>query len=168
MMELSVIRDLVAIFGVIAGFSYYVLTVRNARKNQRLQLETRQGQLFMQMFNRMWSPEFEERVAIINSSRDASDEEWLERYNSDYEFQRAFTAYAYAWEAIGTLLKKGLYDIELVALYFATTTISEWERYSDIIHNMQLRNKRAYDMWEYTYDTLMKYLEEHPELAPGP
>jgi len=27
-----VIRDLVAIFGVIAGFSYYVLTVRNANK----------------------------------------------------------------------------------------------------------------------------------------
>jgi hypothetical protein len=32
MIELSVIRDLVAIFGVITGFSYYVLTVRNAQK----------------------------------------------------------------------------------------------------------------------------------------
>ncbi len=32
MIELSVARDLVAIFGVIGGFSYYVMTVRNARK----------------------------------------------------------------------------------------------------------------------------------------
>ena len=46
----SMIRDLVAIFGVIAGFTYYVLTVKNTRKNQQLQLETRQAQLFMQIF----------------------------------------------------------------------------------------------------------------------
>jgi hypothetical protein len=39
MIELSVVRDLVAIFGVIAGFSYYVLTVRNAQRNQQHQLE---------------------------------------------------------------------------------------------------------------------------------
>ena len=32
MIELSTIRDIVTIFGVIAGFSYYVLTVRNAQK----------------------------------------------------------------------------------------------------------------------------------------
>jgi len=38
MIELSVIRDLVAIFGVIAGFSYYVLTVRNTRKAHELQV----------------------------------------------------------------------------------------------------------------------------------
>lgn len=36
LMEISVIRDIVAIFGVIAGFSYYVLTVRATRKNQEL------------------------------------------------------------------------------------------------------------------------------------
>jgi len=29
MIELSVVRDLVAIFGVMAGFTYYAVTVRN-------------------------------------------------------------------------------------------------------------------------------------------
>ena len=122
----------------------------------------------MQLFNTMWSPETQERLRILNSSWDASDEEWLERDNSDYEFRNAWDIHAMEWEAIGTLLKKGLYDVELLALYIATQTIRTWERYSDIIHNWQLSNKRAYDMWEYTYDTLMKYLEEHLELAPGP
>jgi hypothetical protein len=50
MIELGMVRDLVAIFGVIAGFSYYVMNVRNTRKNQELQLETRQAQLFTQIF----------------------------------------------------------------------------------------------------------------------
>ena len=59
MIELSIIRDLVAIFGVIAGFSYYVLTVRANQRNQelalkaqQLQLETRQAQLLMQVYNK--------------------------------------------------------------------------------------------------------------------
>ena len=37
MIELSVFRDLVAIFGVIGGFSYYFLTVQNANKARKIQ-----------------------------------------------------------------------------------------------------------------------------------
>ena len=51
MVELSLIRDFVAIFGVIAGFSYYVLTVRANQRNQQHQLETRRAQLYMTLFN---------------------------------------------------------------------------------------------------------------------
>lgn len=40
MIELSVIRDLVAIFGGKAGFSHYVLTVRATNRNRRIQLIT--------------------------------------------------------------------------------------------------------------------------------
>jgi len=47
-----VIRDLVAIFGVIAGFTYYVMTVRNSQRMQQMTLETRQAQLFMQVYDR--------------------------------------------------------------------------------------------------------------------
>ena len=38
MIELSVIRDLVAIFGVITGLSYYIMTVRNTRKAREAQV----------------------------------------------------------------------------------------------------------------------------------
>ena len=50
MIELSTIRDLVAIFGVIAGFTYYVLTVRNTQKNLEMSLKSRQTQTFLQMY----------------------------------------------------------------------------------------------------------------------
>ena len=33
---LQIVRDVVAIFGVIAGFSYYVLTVRNSQRARAL------------------------------------------------------------------------------------------------------------------------------------
>jgi hypothetical protein len=37
MVELSLIRDLLACFGVIAGFSYYVITVRNQNLSKKTQ-----------------------------------------------------------------------------------------------------------------------------------
>jgi hypothetical protein len=32
--------------GILVGVFYYIMTLRNTRKNQQLQLETRQAQLF--------------------------------------------------------------------------------------------------------------------------
>ncbi len=46
MIELLVIRDLVTIFVVIAGLSFYVWTVRNAQKSQQMAEQNRQIQLF--------------------------------------------------------------------------------------------------------------------------
>ena len=106
-------------------------------------------------------------MKILNSSWYSSDEEWLERFNTDFEFRNAFASYAMNWEAIGTLLKTGMLNIEILALFISTNTLNEWERYRNIIHNLRLQNKRVYDMWEYTYDTLIAYLEDHPELKPG-
>ena len=165
---IPIVLQILQTAGILVGIFYYVMTLRNTRRNQQITLETRQSQLFMQILDKMWSPGMEEKVLLLDSMLDASDEEWLERYNSDDEFSRAFTVYAYAWEALGTLLKAGMYDVELLALYYATGTIYEWERYRDIVHNWRLINKRSYDMWEYAYDALKRYLEEHPELAPGP
>ena len=53
MIELSVVRDLVAIFGVIAGFSYYVMTVRNARKALKTQtlMRLREQQMSTEWMN---------------------------------------------------------------------------------------------------------------------
>jgi hypothetical protein len=50
MIELGMIRDLVAIFGVIAGFSYYVLIVRNTQRS-------RQAQMLMQLHQSKYDKE---------------------------------------------------------------------------------------------------------------
>jgi hypothetical protein len=50
---LQVMRDLVAIFGVIAGFSYYVMVVRNSNKSRRTQVVLNlRSTLFSEEMNR--------------------------------------------------------------------------------------------------------------------
>ena len=51
MIEISVVRDVLACFGVIAGLSYYILTVRNQNR-------TRHAQLFNQVVTFMGTYDF--------------------------------------------------------------------------------------------------------------
>ena len=70
-LNLSTVRDIVAILGVAIGFSYYILNPRNGR-------ETRQAQLFMQIHNQWKNKEFiRQFMEILNLWRwDTEDDFW--------------------------------------------------------------------------------------------
>lgn len=65
-------------------------------------------------------------------------------------------------------MREGLLNVRMVALVGATYVIDDWEKYEDVIYEMRKRrnDRRFRGEWEYLYNTIMKYLEEHPELAP--
>lgn len=52
MVEFSTILQFIQAFGIIIGVAYYVMNIENNRKNQELQLETRQAQLLMAVYER--------------------------------------------------------------------------------------------------------------------
>ena len=98
-------------------------------------------------------------------------DEFMEKYNTDRKFHRVFLRWAYFWENLGGLIKLGYVPIEFAAVSAgqARTIIDAWERFRDIIYRFResgQRSKRDFDMWEYLYDSLIQYFEEHPELAP--
>ncbi len=65
--------------GILVGIYYYVMTLRNQRKNQELALETRQAQLFMNIYDRrVNSPDWDE----IKSQDTKSEMEELGRVSS--------------------------------------------------------------------------------------
>jgi hypothetical protein len=69
---------------------------------------------------------------------------------------------------MGALVREGLLNIRMVILVGARHIIDNWEKYEDVIYEMRVRvnDKRHRGEWEYLYNAIMKYLEEHPELAP--
>ena len=167
MIELSVIRDLVAIFGVIAGFTYYVLTVRNSQKNQKQQLETRQAQLLMQTYSRLDTPdrskaitdmltwEFKDFQDFLNKSDPVKKpEEWSNIANLVIYF-----------EGIGTLVKEGYIDISKVATLTGGVAVNFWSKIDPIVED--IRKYIHYPRWasetEYLYNELLKYAETHPD-----
>jgi hypothetical protein len=166
MIELSVIRDLVAIFGVIAGFSYYVLTVRATRKNQDLQLETRKTQLFMQMYNQVNSQEFWRTWAEIMTLEVSDYDDFLEKFdhsiNPDNFGKRANLWFSY--NVLGNLLYDGKLEVQEVNRLAGITSILQWEKWKDVI--IELREKQDMSNYmtgfEYMVTQIKQYRKEHP------
>ncbi len=70
-------------------------------------------------------------------------------------------------EGLGVFVKEDLVDIKLMALLMAGSMRMSWEKHRDIIYEERKRMNypRYASEWEYFYNELMKYMEEHPELA---
>ena len=155
MIELSVIRDLVAIFGVIAGFSYYVLTVRATRKNQEQQLETRHTQLFLQYTRRIdkirdnWDEVFNNW-----SWKDYND--FMEKYGPDTnpEKWKVLMSVTAIFEEMGVLATHGSIDIQLVYDMMASYPIRLWDKIEPIIDEYRIEEEHP------PKGQFMEYFEE--------
>jgi hypothetical protein len=160
MIELSVIRDLVAIFGVIAGFTYYVMTVRNSQRMQKMQLETRQAQLFMQIFNRFQEVEFRNNINEIITREWEDYDDHVKKYGryTNPTAQAVSASTALFFEGLGVLLKRGLLDIDIVGELMSTPVRIYWEKVSPVIMGMRDRMKReaVMESAEYLYEEMMK------------
>ena len=121
----------------------------------------------MQLMDKYTSKEGLENLRVIRRATWSSYEEWLE-LRRDEEYYKAYNWLANIYDGVGALLREGLLNVRMVALVDAKYIIWDWEKYKDVIYNQRKRdNDRRYrSEWEYLYNTIMKYLEEHPELAP--
>lgn len=110
MIELSVVRDLVAIFGVIAGLTYYVLVVRNSQRLRKMQIIFSWQQLMTRAENhRVWTN-------FVYHQNFSDYDDYIEKYgpinNPD-----AYVMMLTTWASIrytGTILQEGLIRPELV------------------------------------------------------
>ena len=50
---LPIVLQIVQTAGILVGIVYYIAIMRNNQRTQQMQLETRQAQLFMQLYNRL-------------------------------------------------------------------------------------------------------------------
>jgi hypothetical protein len=175
MIELSFIRDLVTIFGVIAGFSYYVLTVRASQRNQELvlkaqqqALETRQAQLFMEMYNN-WKDidrSIIENEVINWEYEDPRD--WFEKYGSDPMNRIKLGNSASFYEGLGVLVNRGFLNPVLVDDLISGNIVTYWEETGPLWNAV----REQYDypqvaQWvEFLYNEVKEImLSEHPELT---
>ena len=167
MVEASLVN--LAEFGVLTvGVVVALQQLRDLKKTREIELETRQAQLFMQLMNTCTSKEGLENFGVLGRVTWSSYEEWLELRRDDLEYDIAYRWIAGVYDGIGALLREGLLNVRMVALVATHFAIYHWEKHKGVIYDWRKRrNARSYrSEWEYLYNELVKYLEEHPELAP--
>ena len=134
MIGLSTVRDLVAIFGVIAGFTYYVLTVRNAQK-------ARQTQTLMQLYQTRYSPEGVKRLWSIMSMEWTDFDDWMKKYspsrNTDSDNSAMSTSSWNFYDGLGILVKKNIVDIETVYSMLGIRILMVWFKCETLIKGLR-------------------------------
>jgi hypothetical protein len=155
MIELSVIRDLVAIFGVIAGFSYYVMTVRNASKARKTQLVSRLREELMTVEGGLI------RMELLEM-------EWTDFDDFDAKYDSTVNPENYAkrflwwgiYQEVGYLLREGLVDINTVYnLIGGHNSLILWTKFESIIieQRKKYRDPSWFTYFEYFADEIKKY-----------
>jgi len=151
--------------GVFVAAVYYVMNIRTTQRNMKANLETRQAQLFMGLYQSLSSRDFVEAEFTLWKIKMKSAED-MNNLTKNKEEYIAWTTYATYFEGIGVLVREGLVDIHIVSLLMSGMITQFWEQYKDMI--MDCRRVLKYERFlievEYLYDRLMEYRLQHPEL----
>ncbi len=151
---------------------YYINTLRNTRRNQELQLETRQAQLFTQLYSEFRRPEtLRLYFKALQMTWDDYDD-FVKKYGLEgWEERVPFTHMNLYFDEIGVLLEEGLIDVNLVINLIGGTFRLYWEKFEPYVLERRIRDNmpRYYDKMEYLYNEIEKirgheWKEWFPEL----
>ena len=177
--EIQTAYYMVAATGVLIAAIFYILNLRISQRNQELMLkaqeqsaraqqqtlETRQAQMFMNIYQQTTSKDFTSAYNKFISSQWENYSESREIFQKK-EFADDFYILGMYFEGLGVLVKEGYLPIRLVALLLTGMTRSFWEKLKPIVD--EARVDMGYVRWfsetEYLYDELLRYLDKHPEL----
>ena len=166
--------------GLLVGIFYYITIMRNAQKTRELTLEsqelarkaqehaaeTRQAQLCMQIINQWLQPDIIESYNFFRNSKFSSFEEY-NQYHSNPETAKLIQVLPMYLEGLGVLVKGGYLEIGIVAGYMGGVVKIAWEKIAPHVYEFREKYQSPRDLieFEYLYDEIMKYGEQHPELG---
>ena len=165
-MVLSTIQTVSLVLGII----YYLTIMRNNQKNQQMQLETRQAQLFMYMYDRWSGPEFMKSWYEIRLWKWTGYDDFMDKYGDKNNPDRylAFSTVSKFFEGLGVLVKRGFVEPSLVDDLMSGFIIIFWEDFGEsFIKDMRVNQNfpQAFEWVEYLYNTIKPITEsQHPEL----
>ena len=168
MIELETINLLVQIVSVSAtaiaaviGVTSYINSNKRSEEARRRELETRQAQLFMGIFQATTTKEFltdsEELIHIWNW-RDYEDYDAKYGEITNLEGNGKLSYIMSFFNGVGVLVQKGLIDSELIYDMKRIAIIDVWEKFSPIVREWRTRYSapQIFGGYEFLYDELKR------------
>jgi hypothetical protein len=170
--------------GLLVGIFYYVTTLRNAQKTRELALknqeltlqsqeltrkaqeqalETRQAQLFMQIYRDMSSPENFIRTNELYEMEWEDYSDFEDKYGSENNPENYALRYS-TWmrlNGVGLLVRDGLIDVGRVHDLISTMIFWQWEKFKDVIRKQrELYNlPKNFEGFEFLANEMVKEVE---------
>ena len=168
MVEIDTVLAFIQATGIIVGVAYYILNIQDNQRNQQLQLETRQAQLFMQLYNRWSDPDFGKYYGTARYKYTEHIFEILKKSVEPYdpEVHTPFHSLGQFFEGMGMLVKKGLINIEYVDELLSYRIVWWWEKMKPMYERERklMGDPDLYGNTEYLYDEIIKRGYKAPPL----
>jgi hypothetical protein len=148
----------------VAAF-YYVMNLRISQKNMKSNLDTRQAQLFVSVYQTFYSKNMAEadRIITLYPLNDVNDYENLRKNEETDIAFRQWTSYL---EGVGVLVRQNLLDIHVITLLMSGQILWFWRRFGSFF--IQMRKEQNFPRLmielEYLAQRVEEYSKDHPEL----
>ncbi|UCB60797.1 MAG: hypothetical protein JSW72_01675 [Candidatus Bathyarchaeota archaeon] len=159
-MDIASISALVAAGGVLVGVAFAYLEVRNLAKQRETDVETRQAELFMQIYSHYYKEDFlsDENQILYQWKWKDFDDFW-KKYGPETnpESFSKWDSMGTYFRGIGVLVKRKLIDPALVDELMGTSIKLNWEKSGSIVLEFRKRLwPDAYKGFEYLYNEMLK------------
>ena len=161
LVDIQTVSIVIAASGVFIAAVNQILSRRRTEKTEQLSLETRQAQLFMQVYNRWSSRDFVKAYGLIRYKYRWKDVEDAWNQFSPEVNPEGYTDYqthAIFFEGLGMLVREKLIDIRMVEDLFSQRIIWFWENAEPIYRWARelTQDPTMYDSFEYLYNVMKK------------
>jgi hypothetical protein len=174
---LPLVLQVLQTVGILIGIVYYLFIMRNSQRTRELALkaqeltlkaqeqalETRQAQLFMNIYTQVYSLEFWNHFREVREEWEWEDyDDWYDKYESVPEKQNIFNAVGSYFEGMGVLVKRNFIDVTFVDDLLSGPLMSLWQKFEPIILE-ERRRKNVPTIWEwfgYLYDRVKEVSEK--------
>ena len=173
MVDVQTATVVIAGISIIIGVMNSILSNRKADQQRQTEIETRQAELFMQMYRDWCAPEFRRAMQTMVEEHSWTDiEDFRRKYGSNVDpegYLDIYTRQAVFYEGIGVLVEKGLIDIDLVDRLIRNTTLLFWEKVGPVFledrKTQRVKNPDMHPVWdstEYLYNMMKQRVQQAP------
>lgn len=164
MITVEQVLYIVPILALTASILYYSVIVRNSSKTQKMQLETRQVQMFMNISGVRSSPEFQKliyRVTFLDEWNELED--YFIRYGPEKDLD-AYSEHLFVWQlydTVGFLVTKGVIDLSFIDDLFKSSLIVAWRKFEPVIkaNRERVDQLSLWSHFEYLAKEIMRTLQ---------
>jgi len=167
LIDIQTISIVLACASISIAALYYSFTLRYTRMNLKNTLETRQAQLFMQIYTPFASKELQHCYRDAMLMQWENYEDWRRKYydqdsGSGREAYESSLAISHYFEGIGMLVQQGLLDISFVESLMASHVIRLWTKMEPVVMERRKNIMRfgVFEHLEYLYRELLEYEEK--------
>ncbi len=131
------------------------------RQTRDIELETRQAQMYMRIYERITDEEMFEKLFELNEYRWDDYEDYLEKYSGDINVRARRISVVGFFEGLGMLVKRGLIDPVFVADSMGGHVINYWNKFGPVVEEGRRRSgdKIAQENLEYLYNEILRIWE---------